>query len=173
MIKTPYEQVIEFHEKFDLEYNGDPRSLEHELALFRIGFMIEELAEYASAAGYPNIHDHLEDIHRLIKRGSFPTTSRYLDNLDLHNQLDALVDLSYVLNGTAYLQGLDLEGAFEEVHTANMKKVRVENAADSLRNSKFDVIKPSGWTAPDLTQFIQPKVKFDVNGDGSVEKIAG
>lgn len=154
MIKTPYEQIIEFHQKFGLEYNGDPQSLPHDMALFRIGFMIEELAEYAKASGYWTINGYLKDLHNMIKEGSAHTVERNENFIDLHDQLDGLVDLSYVLNGTAYLHGFDLEGAFTVVHAANMKKVRVENIADSTRKSKFDVIKPSGWEKPDLNGFL-------------------
>jgi predicted HAD superfamily Cof-like phosphohydrolase len=65
------------------------------------------------------------------------------------DKLDALVDLAYVLLGTAHLHGYNFREAWRRVHEANMKKVRVERASDSKRGSAFDVIKPPGWTAPD------------------------
>lgn len=63
------------------------------------------------------------------------------------DQLDALVDLCYVVMGTAYLQGFDFQAAWDRVHAANMAKVR----GPSARSQAFDVIKPEGWTAPDLS----------------------
>ncbi len=60
--------------------------------------------------------------------------------------LDALVDLVYVVMGTAYLQGFDFQAAWDRVHAANMAKVR--GPSD---RSEFDIIKPEGWTAPDLS----------------------
>ena len=62
------------------------------------------------------------------------------------DQLDALVDLVYVVMGTAYLQGFDFQEAWNRVHNANMQKVR----GASKRSQGYDVIKPEGWTAPDL-----------------------
>lgn len=62
------------------------------------------------------------------------------------DQLDALVDLTYVILGTAYLHGFDFQEAWNRVHAANMAKVR----GPSKRSEAFDVIKPEGWTAPVL-----------------------
>jgi predicted HAD superfamily Cof-like phosphohydrolase len=62
------------------------------------------------------------------------------------DQLDALVDLVYVVMGTAYLQGFDFKEAWDRVHKANMAKIR----GASKRSEGYDVIKPEGWTAPDL-----------------------
>ena len=68
---------------------------------------------------------------------------------DREQQLDALVDLIYVALGTAYYEGFDFDGAFKEVHACNMKKIQ-----KSTDRSKWDVVKPEGWVAPDLKEFI-------------------
>lgn len=61
--------------------------------------------------------------------------------------LDALVDLVYVIMGTAYLQGFNFQEAWNRVHAANMAKTR----GPSARSQDFDVIKPEGWRPPDLS----------------------
>ena len=43
------------------------------------------------------------------------------------------------------------DAAWEEVHKANMKKVR----ARSDRSDFYDVVKPVDWTAPDITKVIK------------------
>ena len=121
-----FELIKEFHTKFGLEYNDKPRALPRDLRNFRIDFMEEELTEYAVSAA----------------------------NGDKHGQLDALVDLVYVAVGTAYLHGFDFNEAFKRVHEANMKKVRATSFRDSKRGSVYDVVKPEGWTAPDLTDLV-------------------
>lgn len=158
--KTALEQVAEFHKKFGLAYSGKPRELNTELALFRIGFMLEELAEYCSASGFMRLGLELEDLIGRIKTNESLIAWRgpKADN-NFHDQLDALVDLSYVLHGTAYLQGFNLDGAFEKVHKANMKKIRTERPEDSKRGSKYDVVKPEGWVAPDLSEFLKDALK--------------
>jgi len=69
----------------------------------------------------------------------------YISASELHDQLDALVDLVYVVLGTAYLQGFPFQEAWRRVHQANMKKVRKES-----ERSEFDIGKPEGWEVPYL-----------------------
>ncbi len=120
----------EFHEKFGLCYQGQPRQLPVDLLGFRVNFMHEESTEYIQAC---------------FKK-------------DLEKQLDALVDLIYVAAGTAYLQGFDLDEAFKRVHAANMRKVKAQRDEESTRgNATFDVVKPSGWLPPDLSDLVAPR----------------
>lgn len=117
------EQAIkDFHKKFELEYTGGPRQLPDDLQGFRSKFMQEELDEYEEAVGEE----------------------------DLEKQFDALIDLVYVAIGTAYLQGFPFNKGFELVQIANMAKVRALRESESKRGSTYDVVKPEGWTAPDL-----------------------
>lgn len=120
------EDIKDFHKKFQLEYKGPPRRLPVELMKFRFDFMKEELEEYTLA-------DAVDD-----KAG----------------MLDALVDLLYVAFGTAHLHGFDIQKAWNRVHEANMKKVRALREDDSKRGSTYDVVKPSGWKAPDLSDLV-------------------
>src|SRR5271168_4949485 len=48
---NPFNDIRQFHEKFELSYNGKPRVLDEELEEFRVGFMAEELVEYIT--GHP------------------------------------------------------------------------------------------------------------------------
>lgn len=96
---------------------------------FRLGFLLEEIVEYARA--------HLTD--------------------DLEGELDALVDAEYVLRGTVHLQGFDrrradndlvpFDEAWRRVHAANMGKV-------PSRGGKF--VKPPGWTPPTHYDLVGP-----------------
>jgi predicted HAD superfamily Cof-like phosphohydrolase len=121
-----YKDIKDFHEKFELKYEGKPRTLPRELRNFRMDFLEEELSEYALAASQGN----------------------------MIGQLDALVDLVYVALGTAYMHGFDFEEAWRRVHEANMKKVRAVTLKDSKRKSVYDVVKPEGWTPPDLSDLV-------------------
>jgi len=122
-----FKDIKDFHEKFALKYEDKPRTLPNELRVFRIDFMDEEINEYAMASAQKNLHD----------------------------QLDALVDLVYVALGTAYMQGFDFNEAWRRVHEANMKKVRAVDVKDSKRKSVYDVVKPAGWVAPDLSDLVK------------------
>ena len=61
-----------------------------------------------------------------------------------------IVDLTYVIIGTAWLFNLPFNAAWKEVHKANMKKVR----GRSRRSYYYDCIKPKGWQSPDIQKVI-------------------
>ena len=135
-----WDDVASFHTKFKLSYGGAPRLLPDGLHDFRVLFIGEELEEYA---GLPKgvLTDFLKQ--QLEARGP------QVDSLKVReDQLDALVDMTYVIFGTAYLQGFNFAEAWRRVQRANMSKIRVERIEDSKRGSAFDVVKPAGWKPP-------------------------
>ena len=135
-----WDDVVSFHTKFKLSYGGEPRLLPDDLHAFRVLFIGEELEEYA---GLPKgvLTDFLKQ--QLEARGP------QVDSLKVReDQLDALVDMTYVIFGTAYLQGFNFAEAWRRVQRANMSKIRVERIEDSKRGSAFDVVKPAGWKPP-------------------------
>lgn len=133
--------IERFHQKFGLEYNGQPRMLEPELFEFRKRFLHEELDEWAG--------EQADLVEALTGDDGKPDHRRIA--MGLHQQLDALVDLMYVGLGTAYLQfgRAVFNKAWNRVQEANMKKVRAQTSGDSKRGSTFDVVKPEGWQPPD------------------------
>lgn len=154
---SKFTDIRDFHTKFELHYENGPRELESDLSLFRIGFMIEELAEYAQASGYTNISHSLNTLHEHIKVGSRWVVGRNEGGRNPEVQFDSLIDLSYVAIGTSYLHGYDFDEGWRRVHAANMSKIRVENEDDSKRKSKFDVVKPRGWRPPDLSDLVKER----------------
>ena len=117
--------IRDFHEKFNISYDGPPRALPEDLARFRIKFIEEELNEYIKAEAEG----------------------------DIVEMLDALVDMVYVILGTAYLQGLPFNQAWDEVHKTNMAKVNAK-PEDNARHST-DIVKPEGWVPPDLKSILE------------------
>ena len=120
------EDIKEFHDKFKLSIAGNPKFLNDIDMRFRLDFMQEELEECLRA----------------------------FYNTDLEGFFDGLVDLAYVVLGTAHMMNLPFKKGWDEVHKANMKKERVVNDMQSKRGSSLDVIKPEGWEAPDLQKII-------------------
>jgi len=154
-VQTVYTDVRDFHLKFGLEYDGPPRELEPDMGLFRLGFMVEEIAEYAQSSGYTNIAKVLNDLHEQIKNDSRWLTKRNEGGRDLETQFDSLIDLVYVALGTSVLHGTNFDKGWFRVHSANMAKVRVAaNLEGSTRKSKYDVVKPKNWTPPDLSDLV-------------------
>jgi predicted HAD superfamily Cof-like phosphohydrolase len=123
---NPHQDIKDFHAKFLVPVSDKPDFLNEEMLIFRERFMHEELREFSEA--------HAER--------------------DLAKCLDALVDLVYVAIGTAHIMGLPFDQAWEAVHTANMAKERATSSNQSKRGTQYDVIKPAGWTPPDIEKVI-------------------
>ena len=72
---------------------------------------------------------------------------------DRVEQLDALVDILVVTMGAIRAGGFDGEGAWKEVMDTNFAKIDpVTGKVRKREDGK--VLKPDGWKAPELAQFI-------------------
>ena len=72
---------------------------------------------------------------------------------DRVEQLDALVDILVVTMGAIRAGGFDGEGAWKEVMATNFAKI--DNDTGKVRKREDGkVLKPEGWKAPELAQFI-------------------
>ena len=115
------QDVIAFHQRFGVPTASEPSFLNPEAYQFRLKFMQEELDEF------------------MLSHSSG----------DMHGAADALVDLAYVVHGTAHMMGLPWPRLWAEVQRANMDKVRATDATQSKRGTSLDVVKPDGWKGPD------------------------
>ena len=118
---TNVEDVLEFHNKFQVPMAPVPSLLDQKALDFRVAFMHEELKEF-------------EDSHRVG---------------DLEGCADALVDLAYVVFGTALIMGLPWQPLWNRVQACNMtKRLAKPDGSDSKRKNPLDVVKPEGWVGP-------------------------
>lgn len=126
-----FTDVGDFHHKFGLPAFPsltEPKPLDPELLRFRIRFLEEELEEFKQAS----------------------------EQGDPVEQFDALLDLVYVAMGTAHLLGFPWQEGWDEVQRSNMAKVRAaSDGTDSKRGSSYDVVKPAGWTPPNLRAILK------------------
>jgi predicted HAD superfamily Cof-like phosphohydrolase len=72
---------------------------------------------------------------------------------DRTEQLDALIDILVVTIGAIHSAGFDGAGAWKEVMKTNFAKIDRETGKVRKREDG-KVLKPVGWTAPDLEQFL-------------------
>lgn len=117
--------VKEFAVKYDLPMEPKPQFPEEMGEMdFRIDRMYDELHEFCEA----------------------------YENASLVDAFDALLDLSYVVYGTALRMGISPDQwvkGFAEVHRANMQKVKVSNADQSKFGNRHDLRKPASWVGPE------------------------
>ena len=73
---------------------------------------------------------------------------------DKVEQLDALVDILVVTVGAIRAAGWDGEAAWKEVMDTNFAKIDLDTGKVRKREDG-KVLKPEGWKAPELAQFIK------------------
>lgn len=143
--------LVEFHRKFAIPANIEPGFLEESLMQMRLNFLLEELLETATAAGFIFLEDQCKFVRQQV-----------VQQEDLHAIVDGLIDLVYVALGTAEMMGLGCQKgissiwdeAWRRVHQANLKKVRVVDATESKRGHSVDLRKPKGWQPPTFNDLL-------------------
>jgi predicted HAD superfamily Cof-like phosphohydrolase len=138
--KNIFTNVREFQVKFDHVVNFTPVHLTKRKLIERIKFLREELDEFTEACGVSIIVN--SDGSWFYAEGD--------GSQDLPLQADALVDLTYVALGTAVMMGLPWQELWDDVHRANMEKVR----GIGTRGNLVDCIKPPGWQGPKTLEIL-------------------
>jgi len=70
------------------------------------------------------------------------------------DELDACMDMIWVILGYCYMRGWDIDGAWNEVARSNLAKINPETGK-VIKREDGKVLKPEGWTPPDLKQFVK------------------
>ena len=79
---------------------------------------------------------------------------------DRKEQLDALLDIMVVTAGAIHSMGADGEGGWKEVMSTNFAKIDKQTGKVRKREDG-KVLKPVGWTPPDLEPFIKKGNPFN------------
>ena len=136
-MKTSYEQVREFHEKYGHPVQTVPCVPNAQLRLLRVRLLVEEIAEFAAASGFPI--EVLEGLDGCSNPRNFsevkPEDSQ--DHLvDLIEAADGLADIDYVTQGAHLTWGFPSAALMEEVHRSNMTKpTEKDEHGKTLKNS--------------------------------------
>lgn len=114
-----YEQVKEFHKKFNHPFKDNPTLLTRERAEVRKSWMDEELEEFIEAT----------------------------EQGDIVEQADAMIDLMYFALGTLVEMGIEPDELFQIVQDANMSKLW-EDGKPHYREGDGKLIKSPSWEDP-------------------------
>jgi len=179
-----FDRVVQFHQKFGIDYSGPLRLLPEDLA-WRRKFLDEELGEYAAADFDRILHEMFDGLVDFVyvalgtihlhggkaearlpvnKLGNPPRHLSLEENSVFVKSVESLLaaydaaptpevkiqclELMITrVRDAADLHGFPWEKGFAAVHKANMTK-RLSLPGEGRGTN--DIIKPAGWTAPDL-----------------------
>ncbi len=125
---TPYEMVLEFHEKFGAAIN---QPFSADLIELRANLIDEEAIE---------VWAELEEF-----------TGKYRKDINKVKLTKELADLMYVTIGTAITFGLPLEEVFAEVHKSNLSKL--DNNGKPIRRADGKILKGDNYKEPDIEKY--------------------
>lgn len=146
-MKTPFEQVKEFHHHFDPIKHEKQQALTKEAAEYRSGFKLEEIIEFLYAANAGEKEGFKESVAYLKETldkeaASILASEKQVE--PLVDEVDALIDLLYFTYGSFVMMGVDPMPIFDIVHQANMGKL-FPDGKPHYHEVTGKVLKPDNW----------------------------
>lgn len=131
------EDVKDFHRAMHQPIHGELTTPSDERVRLRANLILEECMETVDGMFEPaQRHTPWDEVEfRKV-------------NVDYVKLADGLADLIYVCVGAANEFGIDLAAVWDEVHKSNMAKIGPNGEVKRRVDGK--VIKPDGWTPPDI-----------------------
>jgi predicted HAD superfamily Cof-like phosphohydrolase len=114
--------------------------------------VFEDINKFATACDQAPSEANYKMYLDLIREETGELEDAIADN-DRMEQLDALVDILVVTIGAIRAGGMNAEGAWKEVMDTNFAKIDPETGK-VIKRDDGKVLKPEGWQAPKLSQFI-------------------
>ena len=112
----------------------------------------EDIERFGTACDQPASEENYKMYLTLIDEEVGELEEAVMAN-DRVEQLDALVDILVVTMGAIRAGGFDGEGAWKEVMDTNFAKIDPDTGKVRKREDG-KVLKPEGWKAPELAQFL-------------------
>jgi predicted HAD superfamily Cof-like phosphohydrolase len=114
--------------------------------------MYFDVATFISACEQERSKENAELYKNLIKEevAEFWQAVADSDNVE---ELDACMDMIWVILGYCHMRGWDVRGAWDEVARSNLSKINPQTGK-VIKNENGKVMKPEGWSPPELRRFI-------------------
>ena len=114
--------------------------------------VFEDINKFATACDQAPSEANYKMYLDLIREEVGELEDAIADN-DRIEQLDALIDILVVTIGAVRAGGMNAEGAWKEVMDTNFAKID-PTTGKVIKREDGKVLKPEGWKAPELTNFI-------------------
>ena len=116
--------------------------------------LLNDVADFHAACDVPIMREcaivaNRVELRRDILREEWRETDEAMAAGDMVELADGLADIIYVAIGTALEFGIPLDRVWAEVHRTNMAK-RDPATGKVRRREDGKVLKPEGWTPPDI-----------------------
>jgi predicted HAD superfamily Cof-like phosphohydrolase len=112
--------------------------------------MYNDVVKFIEACDQPKTKENATLYYHLIREES----QEYQDAVTDEDELDACMDMIWVILGYCYMRGYNVEGAWNEVARSNLAKINPETGK-VIKREDGKVLKPEGWTPPNLTPFVK------------------
>lgn len=156
------ERVLEFSKATGKSIPSVPRAMTPDEVCQLIKMVLSEVQELADT-----VTSSSEESLALMKSCLGVDQSKHsggnLSEIErIAEQSDAMVDAWYYMLDRAGRCGMNLSRVFDVVHSANMAKINPETGKCLLREDG-KVLKPHGWTPPDIVAEIRRQGYVDPN----------
>ena len=115
--------------------------------------MYNDVVKFIEACDQPKTPENAKLYDKLIRE----EFDEYVGALLLKDEvetLDACMDMIWVILGFCYMKGYDVTGAWNEVARSNLAKIDPETGK-VIKRQDGKVLKPEGWTPPQLAEFVK------------------
>ena len=115
--------------------------------------MYFDVATFITACDQERNHDNAELYKDLIVEEwtEFWDAEEAKDDVE---ELDACMDMIWVILGYCHMRGWDVNGAWHEVARSNLDKIDTKTGK-VIKNENGKVMKPEGWRGPELDKFVK------------------
>ena len=115
--------------------------------------MNNDVVKFIEACDQERNQKNIELYQKLIREEFDEFMRDYFAGDDV-GQLDGCMDMIWVILGYCKMKGFDVDGAWAEVARSNLAKIDpVTGKVNKRKDGK--VLKPEGWTPPDLKPYVK------------------
>jgi NTP pyrophosphatase (non-canonical NTP hydrolase) len=114
--------------------------------------MQNDVLKFLNACDQKPSKENSELYAKLIKEEfeEFVVACRENDEVE---QLDACMDMIWVILGYCHMKEYDIDGAWKEVTDSNLSKID-SKTGKVIRRDDGKILKPEGWKEPNFERFI-------------------
>lgn len=112
--------------------------------------MYNDVVTFIKACDQERNQQNIELYRKLVAEEFFEFVNAKDSN---EERLDACMDMIWVILGYCYMKGYNVDGAWNEVARSNLCKID-PSTGKVIKREDGKVLKPEGWTPPDLSKFV-------------------